>query len=118
MTNEELWQSLPIGKENALNYPQLMARWGMSERGVRATLHALSFYDNGDNLVLIRSARNGGGFYRTADLEEMKAYRKECLNKGRSLFAPVRKINMILKQEEERPDLFDFGLMTRHDSAQ
>lgn len=98
MELQDYWESLPIGKEEAAAYPELMAKWGMGERAVRATLHALSAYDAGDGLVLIRSARNKG-FYRTADPEEMKAYRKECLAKGRSIFAPVRKINRILGPE-------------------
>lgn len=97
---EKRWESIPIGKENAVGYGELCYAWKKDERQVRAILHELSLYDAGDGLVLIRSAKSRGGFYRTADPEDMKAYRKECLNKGKSIFAPVRKINAILKAEE------------------
>lgn len=89
------WQEIPIGKENATTYAELCANWGKNERQVRAILHELSSYDNGDNYVLVRSA-SGKGFYRTDDAETMRSYRNECLSKGKSIFAPVHKINRIL----------------------
>lgn len=99
MKNELYWNEIPVGVENAVDYPTLCAMWGKSERAVRAILHELSYYDNGDNYVLIRSA-NGKGFYKTDDLQAIEAYKKECWNKGRSTFAPLRKINRILKSEQ------------------
>lgn len=98
---EFYWNDLPFGKENAANYDTLCARWGADKRAVRAILHELSLYDSGDDYILIRSSKNGGGFYKTDDRDEMRAYRKECLNKGRSNFAPVKKINRILNSDAE-----------------
>ena len=95
---EKLWNDLPVGKENAATYFALTRRWGMSERKVRNMLHDLSLYDNGDNYILIRSG-SGKGFYRTDEEEEIKAYKRECLSKGRSIFAPVKKINRVLMAE-------------------
>lgn len=92
---ETYWNDIPVGKENALYYEDLCYMWGMTERNVRHTLHDLSLYDNGDDYILIRSA-GGKGFYRTDDTEEIAAYKRECLNKGRSIFAPIRKINRVL----------------------
>lgn len=89
------WQDIPVGRENAVSYADLTAKWSDSERVVRQILHDLSAYDNGDDYVLIRSARTKG-FYRTDDIEEIKTYRQECLNKGRSLFAPIKKINRVI----------------------
>lgn len=96
MRNELYWNDIPIGKEFAIPYAGLCLLWGVGKRKVRAILHDLSLYDNGDNYILIRSAKNGGGFYKTNDPAELKAYRKECLNKGRSNFAPIKKINRVL----------------------
>lgn len=93
---EVYWNSLPIGREYATNYKELMTMWRKDERAVRRLLHELSGYDNGDNYILVRSARNKGGFFRTDDTEIIKQYRVECLNKGRSVFAPVKKINRVL----------------------
>lgn len=91
---EFYWHELPIGKENAVSYGELCDLWNMSPRMVRKTLHDLSVYDNGDDLILIRSA-SGRGFYKTDAAAEIEAYRRECLNRGRNVFAPLRKINRV-----------------------
>lgn len=95
---DKYWQDIPVGKENAVTYATLCALWQCTERQARERLHALSLYDNGDNYILIRS---GGckGFYKTDDEAEIKAYKRECLNKGRSIFAPVKKINRVLNAD-------------------
>lgn len=91
---ELYWAELPTGKENAATYGKLCDLWNMSPRMVRKTLHKLSVYDNGDDLILIRSA-SGRGFYKTDNAAEIEAYRRECLNRGRNVFAPLRKINRV-----------------------
>lgn len=92
---ERYWKQLPVGKENAITRPKLGALWELSDRRVRGMLHELSRYDNGDDYILIRSSKNRG-FYKTSDPEEIEAYRKECITKGRSNFAPLRKINRVI----------------------
>lgn len=94
--NELYWQDIPVGAENAVTYDDLREAWGKDKRTVRAILHDLSAEDNGDNYVLIRSG-HGKGFYKTDDEAVITAYKQECLNKGRSNFAPIKKINRILK---------------------
>ena len=100
--NEQLlcqyWDEIPIGKENAYTYTQLCLIWGFEERRVRRILHDLSRFDNGDNYILIRSC-NGKGFYKTDNAADIAAYRAECLNKGKSIFAPLRKIDRVLKPD-------------------
>jgi hypothetical protein len=75
--------------------------WGCNTRTARAILHELSLYDNGDNYILIRSSKRKG-FYKTDDEAEIQAYKNECLNKGRSVFAPIRKINRVLNTNKEQ----------------
>lgn len=103
---EIFWSDLPTGKENAVDYPTLCLMWRMTERAVRSILHELSSYDNGDDYVLIRSGKTKG-FYKTDDKAEIAAYRKECLNKGRSVFAPVRKCNRILRTDTQQIEMFN-----------
>ena len=100
------WEGLPIGKENAITYAELCALWSVSERTARAIMHELSLYDNGDNYILIRSS-SGKGFYKTDDEGDITAYRRECLNKGRSVFAPVKKINRVLNANTEQLTVFN-----------
>lgn len=94
---EHYWNSLPIGKENAISYEELCAKWQMSRRSVRHILHKLSLYDSGDDYILIRSC-NGKGFFKTDDMQIIQAFRTECVNKARSNFAPLKKINRILNE--------------------
>ena len=96
----EYWEALPIGKENAASYKELCEKWNMKERRARSILHALSLYDSGDNYILIRSS-SGKGFFRTDDIETIKAYKKECTKKAKSNFAPLKKINRILAGAED-----------------
>ena len=110
MTTEErlenYWHSIPIGQVDAYSYDELCAVWGMDKRSVRRALHELSYYDNGDNLILIRSS-NGAGFYRTDNPEEIKAYRAECLNRGRRTLAPLRKIDRVLRPTSGQLSLYN-----------
>lgn len=92
---EFFWNDIPTEKEKAVTYDQLTMWWNADTREVRKILHDLSAYDNGDNYVLIRSGKSKG-FYKTDDKAEIEAFKRECLNKGRSVFAPVKKINRIL----------------------
>lgn len=103
---ELYWQEIPEGKENAVDYSRLCKMWNKKERAVREILHELSLYDNGDDFVLIRSGKSKG-FYKTDDKDEIAAFRRECLCKGRSIFAPVKKCNRILKAETEQVEFFN-----------
>lgn len=100
------WDDIPVGKSNAIAYEALCVLWGCDKRTARAILHELSLYDNGDNYILIRS---GGckGFYKTDDENEIQAYKRECLNKGRSVFAPIKKINRVLSADAEQLSLIN-----------
>ena len=99
---ELYWNELPTGKENAVTYPELVLIWDQSERNVRKILHDLSRFDNGDDFILIRSAKKGGGFYKTDNADDIKAYKNECIAKGRSTFAPIKKINRVLNNNAEQ----------------
>ena len=103
---ELYWSELPTGRENAVTYDDLREMWNKDKRGVRQLLHDLSLYDNGDDFVLIRSGKTRG-FYKTDDLDEIAAYRKECLNKGRSVFAPVKKCNRVLNVGGGQLEIFN-----------
>lgn len=105
---EKYWSEIPIGKENAIEYKELCEMWKCSERTARAILHQLSRYDNGDDYVLIRSGKTKG-FYKTDDIAEIEAFRRECLAKGRSIFAPVKKCDRILSKDNSQL-MIDLGI--------
>lgn len=99
---ELYWSEIPIGKENAITYFELCPVWGKTDREVRSILHKLSCFDNGDDYILIRSSKRGGGFYKTKNIDEITAYKNECLKKGKSIFAPVKKINRVLRRNDSQ----------------
>jgi len=109
MTDYQLeiyWNDIPTDKKDAVKYDELCMWWHTSERNVRLILHELSRLDNGDDYVLIRSSRNRG-FYKTDNREEIEAYKQECLNRGRNVFAPIRKINRILSANKTQYSLIN-----------
>lgn len=95
-TLAEYWDTIPSRKDDALTYYDLCHVWGMDKRTVRKVLHDLSCFDNGDDLVLIRSAR-GCGFYKTDNKREIAEYRAELLGRGKRTLAPLRKIDRVLR---------------------
>lgn len=99
------WNSIPIGSKNAVTYAELMLKWNMSERGVRMILHKLSYFDNGDPYILIRTSKRKG-FYKTDNIQDIECYKKECINRARHTFAPIKKINRILQHDDSQLDLF------------
>lgn len=96
---EYYYNTIPYGKENAVTYAELCEMWKTNTRQARKILHELSLFDPMDDMVLIRSS-NGKGFYRTDDLSIIKAFKKECTNKAKSNFAPLKKINRILNSSD------------------
>lgn len=101
MKLELFWDDIPTEKEAAVTYEELKQMWNRCERNVRKILQDLSSFDNGDNYILLRSGKNAG-FYKTDNLAEIKEYKQECLNKGRSLFAPIKKINRVINANAEQ----------------
>ena len=98
---ELYWADIPTNKKRAITYPELMKHWSASERVVRLILQELSSFDNGDNYILIRSAKNRG-FYKTDDIKEIESYKRECMSRGLSSLAPIKKINRIFSGNSEQ----------------
>lgn len=96
---ELYWNDIPAGRENAITYPELCEKWKCTPRKVRYILHELSYWDNGDNMILIRSS-HGKGFYKTDDVADIERYKRECTNRARRTFAPLRKIRRVMKELE------------------
>ena len=98
---ERYWEDIPVGREKAVSYTELCCKWEMNERRVRRMLHDLSYYDNGDPYILIRSS-HGKGFYKTDNDVEIERYKKECINRAKHTFAPLRKIKRVLNERNQQ----------------
>lgn len=100
MKKEELqkwWNDIPAEKAHAATYTMLMLKWNCTAREVRRRLHELSVFESGDDFILIRSS-NFKGFYKTKNVEEIEAYKAECLSRSGKILAPLKKINRVLKK--------------------
>lgn len=113
---EQYWHDIPVGKENAISYLNLCVKWNKDKRTVRLILHELSRLDSGDDYILIRSS-SGRGFYKTDDPVEIEAYKRECLSRGRNVFAPIRKINRVLTAQGAIQYTFDNNLRVVREGA-
>lgn len=101
----EYWADIPTGKHNAITYSKLILKWGVCKRTVREILSALACFDNGTDEILIRTS-HGNGFYKTSNIEEITAFRKETLSRGLSCLAPIKKMNRVIKKDYDKtPDL-------------
>ena len=99
---DKMYDSIPIGKENAISKERLQTLWGLTnERAVRKTIAELRKIDNGDNFI-IASTSGCKGFYKTDDPEEILKYKKETLNRAKHTFAPLGKVNRILLENDKQ----------------
>lgn len=95
---EKYYNDIPVGKQNAVTKEVLTVKWGMTERGVRHKIQELRLADFGDDYIII-SLSSGKGYYKSNDLEEIRAFKKEVTNRGRHTFLPLMKVNRILAAE-------------------
>lgn len=95
-TLEEMYNSIPIGRENAISKEALAELWGYkTERAVREKIAEMRAVDNGDNYVIV-SLSNNKGYYRTDDTEEIMAFKHEVTSRARHTFIPLKKVNRVL----------------------
>ena len=122
LTNEQLaqyWRDIPADDDESIDldfdafpvqYTDLCEKWRCSARHVRDILAALSWYDNGDDYILIRSSQNCG-FFKSKKPEVIAAYRREVYNRAMNTLKPLKKIKRVLNRNEQITidDLLLFG---------
>lgn len=95
------YESIPIGKENAISKYELCELWIMDERTVRDTIAKLREQDNGDDLVIVSTSKQAG-YYRTDNRDEIAKFKEEVTNRGKHTFKPLRKVNRILGSHNDQ----------------
>lgn len=95
------YETIPIGKENAISKVDLCELWNMNERKVRRTVEKLRRTDNGDDFVIVSTSKRAG-YYRSADRQDIKKFKKEMTNRAKHTFRPIQKANRILGVDEEQ----------------
>ena len=108
----QYWHDIPVGRAKAARYAELCALWNVTRRRAREILQELALFSIDDGYILIRSSHSAG-FYKTDDPEEIKAFRLECLSRGRACLAPIAKINRVLRDQP-----YAFDLLTALDQVE
>ncbi len=90
------YESIPIGRENAITRKELAKKWGVSDRLARATIAKLRAEDNGDDFVIVAYSSQKG-YFRTDDVKEIRRFEREMCNRARNTFAPLRKARRVLR---------------------
>ena len=93
----QLYNDIPIGKENAITRAALAQRWSMDDRTVRRRIAALRAFDNGDEYIIVSHSRGGvRGYYRTKNVDEIKHYFNETKKRAINTFKPLKKMRRVL----------------------
>ena len=95
------WDSIPNDERTPATYDTLSNIWGVERRTVRRILADLSAWDSGDDFILIRSAHNGGGFFKTSDVVRIIEYRAEVYNRALNTMRPLKKIRRVLGSDNQ-----------------
>lgn len=96
MTKEEYYNSIPIGRENAISRASLAKMWNMSQDSVRHMIAILRADDNGDDFIIYSSSNpNHPGYYRTDDPVERRNFMRETKFRAINTFKPLKKAQRI-----------------------
>ena len=90
-------EDIPIGAENAITREALARKWNTNDRTARDIIAKLRAEDNGDGYVIV-SHSNGRGYYRTDNIDQIRHYLNETMNRARHTFKPLGKVRRILKE--------------------
>lgn len=90
---------IPIGKEHAITRQELAKKWKVTDREARRFIAELRAQDNGDDYIIVAFS-SGKGYYRTNDREKIEHFRNEMSKRARNTFAPLKKVNRILRTVE------------------
>lgn len=107
-TLEEMYNDIPIGKRNAISRQALTQLWGISDRAARQKISEMRRQDNGDNYAII-STSNGRGYYKTDNIADIMAFKKETTARGKQTFNALRKINRILQTNTNQMELISIN---------
>lgn len=94
---------IPIGGAgDAISRAELARAWVMDDRSVRRRISELRAYDGEDvKHVICSSSHGGGGYYRTANPEEIKRFIRETTARAQHTFMPLAVARRVLERWHE-----------------
>lgn len=106
------YESIPIGKENAVLRNHLCVLWNMDAREVRRKVAKLRSQDNGDDFVIV-STSNQAGYYRSDNRSDIENFKQEVSRRARHTFIPLKKVNRILGTHQNQVSMTNTLKMAR-----
>jgi len=97
----DYYESIPIGRQNAVSRLELSILWNVSDRWVRRIIKDLRASDNGDDFVIV-STSHQSGYYRSNERDDIILFKEEVSKRAKHTFIPLRKVNRILGVHEEQ----------------
>ena len=94
---------IPVGGAgDAISRAGLARAWVMDDRSVRRRISELRAYEGEDvKHVICSSSHGGGGYYRTANPDEIKRFIRETTARARHTFAPLAVARRVLERWHE-----------------
>lgn len=96
MTNAFYYESIPVGRENAITRAELARLWNTSPDRVRHIIAALRAEDQGDDYIIYSSSSpENPGYYKTDEPSERRAFMAETKRRAINTFKPLKKAQRI-----------------------
>lgn len=100
------YDSIPVGRENAITRAELARRWGVTQDKARHIIAALRAEDCGDDYIIFSSSDpQNPGYYKTDDATERRAYMAETKRRAINTFKPLKKAQRIENGNSEQYSL-------------
>ena len=97
---------IPIGRMNAILRRDLAALWDTDERSVRGIIARMR-KQQGDGLAILSSSTSPAGYWRSADIGEIRAFIAETTARARNTLAALEDARRVLNEAESRRDYPD-----------
>lgn len=97
MEKHYIYDLLPKGQDNAISRRNLMAITGMSDRTLRATIAAER---RSGALIMSSTDTENGGYYRPANVEELRRFVASMTKRGKATFAAIEQAQKELEKIE------------------
>ena len=95
------YDSIPIGRENAITRAELARRWGMSQDATRHKIAELRNFDNGDDYIIFSSSDpHNPGYYKTDDRNDIRNFIAETKSRAINTFKPLKKARRVYRGEQ------------------
>jgi len=89
---------IPVGRQNAISRQDLARLWQVSDRKMRDIVADMRSKPDIDGTAILSTSHSPSGYWRSRDLEEIKAFIHETEARAKSTFVALRGAREIVKR--------------------